>query len=71
MTSVDIAGASSGVGSSEAVRQSLSLKQLRGIVREQIAEYEADRLTALGRPADAERSRHRAQILIAYVAQKT
>jgi uncharacterized protein len=68
VTSADIAGASSGVGSTEAVRQSLSLDQLRDILRDQMAEYEAeaDRLRALGRPADAERSLGRAQILAAY-----
>src|ERR1700761_5248458 len=39
-TSADIAGASRGVGSSEAVRQSLSLQQLRDAVREQVAAYD-------------------------------
>jgi hypothetical protein len=39
VTSADIAGASSGVGSTEAVRQSLSGGELRDLVREQITEY--------------------------------
>ena len=70
VTSADIAGASSGVGSTEAVRQSLSIGQLRDIVRGQITEYarEADRYDALGQPDAAHRLRHRARILAAHVA---
>jgi hypothetical protein len=70
VTSADIAGASSGVGSTEAVRQSLSLGQLRDIVREQITEYarEADRYDALGQPDAAHRLRHRARILTDHLA---
>jgi uncharacterized protein len=70
VTSADIAGASSGVGSTEAVRQSLSIGQLHDIVREQITEYarEAERYDALGRPDAAQRLRHRARILAAYDA---
>ena len=70
VTSADIAGASSGVGSTEAVRQSLSSGQLRDIVREQITEYarEADRYDALGQPDAAHRLRHRARILADHVA---
>jgi hypothetical protein len=70
VTSADIAGASSGVGSTEAVRQSLSSGQLRDIVCEQITEYarEADRYDALGQPDAAQRLRHRARILAAHVA---
>jgi hypothetical protein len=70
VTSADIAGASSGVGSTEAVRQSLSIGQLRDIMREQITEYarEADRYDALGQPDAAHRLRHRARILAAHVA---
>jgi hypothetical protein len=70
VTSADIAGASSGVGSTEAVRQSLSPGQLRDIVREQITEYarEADRYDALGQPDAAYRLRHRARILADHVA---
>jgi hypothetical protein len=70
VTSADIAGASSGVGSTEAVRQSLSLSHLRDIVREQITEYarEADRYDALGQPDAAHRLRHRARILADHVA---
>jgi hypothetical protein len=70
VTSADIAGASSGVGSTEAVRQSLSSGQLRDIVREQITEYthEADRYDALGEPDAARRLRHRARILAAHLA---
>jgi uncharacterized protein len=69
-TSADIAGAGSGVGSTEAVRQSLSLGQLHDIVREQITEYarEADRYDALGQPDAAHRLRHRARILADHVA---
>lgn len=69
VTSADIAGASSGVGSTEAVRQSLSRSQLRDIVREQITEYarEADRYDALGQPEAAHRLRHRARILADHV----
>ena len=69
VTSADIAGASSGVGSTEAVRQSLSSGQLRDIVREQITEYarEADRYDALGQPDAAERLRRRARTLTAYL----
>jgi hypothetical protein len=68
LTSADIAGASSGVGSTEAVRQSLSVGQLRDIVSEQIVEYarEADRYDLLGQPDAAQRLRHRARILAAY-----
>jgi uncharacterized protein len=70
LTSADIAGASSGVGSTEAVRRSLNSGQLRDIVREQIAEYarEADRYDALGRPDAADRLRYRAGILAAHLA---
>jgi hypothetical protein len=70
VTSPDIAGASSGVGSTEAVRQSLSSGQLRDIVREQITDYahEADRYDALGQPDAAQRLRHRARILASYGA---
>jgi hypothetical protein len=70
VTSADIAGASSGVGSTEAVRQSLSSGQLRDIVCEQITEYarEADRYDALGQPDAAHRLRHRAGILTAHLA---
>jgi uncharacterized protein len=70
VTSADIAGASSGVGSTEAVRRSLSLGQLHDIVREQITEYarEADRYDALGQPDTAHRLRHRARILADHVA---
>jgi uncharacterized protein len=70
VTSADIAGAGSGVGSTEAVRQSLSLGQLRDIVREQITEYarEADRYDALGQPDAAHRLRRRARILADHVA---
>jgi hypothetical protein len=70
VTSPDIAGASSGVGSTEAVRQSLSGAQLRDIVREQITEYarEADRYDALGQPDAAHRLRHRGSILAAHLA---
>jgi uncharacterized protein YqeY len=69
VTSADIAGASRGVGSTEAVRQSLGIGQLRDIVGGQITEYarEADRYDALGRPDAADRLRHRARILTAYV----
>jgi len=69
VTSADIAGASSGVGSTEAVRQSLSSGQLRDIVREQITEYarEADRYDTLGQPDAAHRLRHRARILAAHL----
>jgi hypothetical protein len=68
LTSADIAGASSGVGSTEAIRQSLSVGQLRDIVSEQIAECarEADRYDLLGQPDAAQRLRHRARILAAY-----
>jgi uncharacterized protein len=38
VTSADIAGASSGVGSTEAVRRSISTGQLRDILADQIAE---------------------------------
>ena len=71
VTSADIAGASSGVGSTEAVRQSLSGAQLRDIVREQITEYarEADRYVVLGQPDAAHRLRHRARILAAYLPE--
>jgi uncharacterized protein len=70
VTSLDIAGASSGVGSTEATRQPLSSGELRDIVREQITEYasEADRYDALGQPDTAQRLRHRARILAAHVA---
>jgi len=70
VTSADIAGASSGVGSTEAIRRSLSIGQLRAIVCEQITEHarEADRYDALGQPDAADRLRHRARILAAYVA---
>ena len=70
VTSADIAGASSGVGSTEAVRRSLNSGQLRDIMREQIAEYarEADRYDALGRPDAADRLRYRAGILAAHLA---
>ena len=70
LTSADIAGASSGVGSTEAIRQSLSVGQLRDIVSEQIAECarEADRYDALGQPDAAHRLRHRARILAAHLA---
>ena len=70
VASADIAGASSGVGSTEAVRRSLNGGQLRDIVREQIAEYarEADRYDALGRPDAADRLRYRAGILAAHLA---
>jgi len=70
VTSPDIAAASSGVGSTEAVRQSLSGGPIRDLVREQITEYarEADRYDALGQPAAAQRLRHRARILAAHVA---
>jgi hypothetical protein len=72
MTSADIAGASSGVGSTEAVRRSLSTGQLRDILADQITEYarEADRYDTLGQPDAAHRLRHRARILAAYVAPK-
>jgi len=68
VTSADIVGASNGVGSTEAVRQSLSVGQLRDIVSEQIAECarEADRYDLLGQPDAAQRLRHRARILAAY-----
>ena len=68
LTSADIAGASSGVGSTEAIRQSLSVGQLRDIVSEQIAECarEADRYDLLGQSDAAQRLRHRARILAAY-----
>ena len=70
VTSADIAGASSGVGSTEAVRQSLSGGELRDLVREQITEYarEADRYDALAQPDAAQRLRHRARILAAHLA---
>jgi hypothetical protein len=69
-TSAAIAGAGSGVGSTEAVRRSLSVGRLRDIVREQITEYarEADRYDALGQPDAADRLRHRARILASQVA---
>jgi hypothetical protein len=69
VTSADIAGASRGVGSTEAVRQWLSSGQLVDIVDGQISEYarEADRYDALGRPDAAHRLRHRASILAAYL----
>jgi hypothetical protein len=72
VTSADIAGASSGVGSTEAVRRSLSTGQLRDILADQITEYarEADRYDALGQSDAAHRLRHRARILAAYVAPK-
>jgi uncharacterized protein len=68
LTSADIAGASSGVGSTEAIRQSLSVGQVRDIVSEQIVEYarQADRYDLLGQPDAAQRLRHRARILAAY-----
>ena len=68
LTSADIAGASSGVGSTEAIRQSLSVGQLRDIVSEQIVEHarQADRYDVLGQPDAARRLRHRACILAAY-----
>jgi len=70
ITSADIAGAASGVGSTEAVRRALSIGQLRDIMRQQITEYthEADRYDALGQPDAALRLRHRARILAAYDA---
>ena len=70
VTSADIAGASSGVGSTEAVRRSLSSGELRGLVRGQITEYarEADRYDALGQPDAAQRLRRRARILAAHLA---
>jgi hypothetical protein len=70
VTSADIAGASSGVGSTEAVRRSLSSRELRDLVREQITEYarEAGRYDALGQPGAAQRLRHRARILAAHLA---
>jgi hypothetical protein len=69
VTSADIAGARSGVGSTEAVRQSLGVARLRDILREQITDYdrEADHCDSLGRPDAARRSRHRALILAAYL----
>jgi uncharacterized protein len=72
VTSADIAGASSGVGSTEAVRRSLSTGQLRDILAGQITEYarEADRYDALGQSDAAHRLRDRARILSAYVAPK-
>jgi hypothetical protein len=68
VTNADIAGANSGVGSTEAVRRSLSTGQLRDILADQITECEreADRYDALGQPDAAHRLRHRARILTAY-----
>jgi uncharacterized protein YqeY len=67
--SARIAGATSGAGSSEAVRRRLSPSELDAIVREQVTEQEreAERYDALGQVEAAGRLRRQAQILVAYL----
>ena len=68
-TSAHIAGARSGLGSSEAARRELSASELRDILRGQIAEHisEAGRYDTLGQADAAERLRRQAHALTAYL----
>lgn len=65
-----VAGATAGVGSSEAERRELALPQVRALLRSQVEERttEAARYDDLGRPDDAERLRREAAALGPYLA---
>ena len=69
MTNARIAGAHTGVGSTEAMRRQLDGSQLRDILRDQIVERtrEADRYDALGQAEAAQRLRRQAAVLVAYL----
>ena len=69
-TSVHIAGARGGLGSSEAARRQLSASELRAILRGQIDEHsrEAERYETLGHADAAERLRRQASTLATYLA---
>ena len=69
-TSAHVAGARSGLGSTEATRRELSASELRDILRGQIAEHsgEAERYDALGHADAAERLRRQARTLATYLA---
>ena len=64
-----IAGARTGVGSTEARRRDLSIDDLRAIVAAQIAERvdAAGQYDVFGRPEEATRLRREADVLRAYV----
>jgi uncharacterized protein len=68
-SSVHVAGARSGPGSTEAARRELSAGELRDVLRGQIAEHsrEAERYDALGRADAAERLRRQARTLATYL----
>ena len=69
VTNARIAGARTGVGSTEAVRRQLGGSQLHAILRDQITDRtrEADRYDALGQAEAAQRLRHQAAVLEAYL----
>jgi uncharacterized protein YqeY len=69
VTNARIAGARTGVGSTEAVRRQLDGSQLRAILRDQIVEHtrEADRYDALGQAEAAQRLRRQAGVLAPYL----
>ncbi|TAK68314.1 MAG: hypothetical protein EPO13_12060 [Actinomycetota bacterium] len=65
-----VAGARTGVGSTEAARRRLGSDELHAILRDQITERlsEADRYDSLGRVEDAQRLRREADVLSAYLS---
>jgi hypothetical protein len=67
--SAHVAGARSGVGSTEAARRQLSNSELRDILLDEITEHarEADRYDALGQAGAAQRLRRQARTLEAYL----
>ena len=69
VTSEHVAGAESGVGSTEAARRVLSLDDLQAVLRAQVGERltEAERYASYDRAEDAERLRREAEALGAYL----
>jgi len=69
LASEHIAGASAGVGSTEAARRVLSLEELRALLRAQVSERlaEAGRYDGLGQGEAADRLRREAEVLGKYL----
>lgn len=69
VTSEHVAGATPGVGSTEAERRDLSFDEVRALLSEQVAERaaEADRYDALGQPEAAATLRREAEALSRYL----
>lgn len=70
--SAHVAGARSGVGSTEARRRDLDPNELRRIVNDEVADrgHEANRYDALGRPDEAQRLRRQARVLAAWLERQ-